>query len=217
MTGAPQKVSPVSRSLSSVDIGPISLSGHLELQHFSTLPVSSLQQLKNTKLLQAEKNSILIIRDWHATRYLTNGYNLADHAHRRRGHKPPRKCQRPPRSWRPISTRPDWSPTPSRPYQSVVFCRCGAQATDQTAATFASALEAAETAAIMTPNTEQRLRAKHPHLLTKPTGEATCRFDEDGVMVGDGWFGIVDELASWRPKSNRPAPRPAARCRRFGK
>ena len=47
------------------------------------------------------------------------------------------------------------------------------------AAALASALEAAETAAIMTPDTEQRSRAKHPHLLAKPTGEATCRFDED--------------------------------------
>ena len=50
--------------------------------------------------------------------------------------------------------------------------------------------------AFMTPENEQRLRAKHPHLLAKATGQATCRFDEDGVAVGDGWFSIVDELAT---------------------
>ena len=40
------------------------------------------------------------------------------------------------------------------------------------------------------------MRAKHPHLLAKPTGPATCRYDLDGVAVGDGWFDIVDELAT---------------------
>ena len=48
----------------------------------------------------------------------------------------------------------------------------------------------------MTPENEQRLGAKHPRLLAEPTGQATCRFDEDGVAVGDGWFGIIDELAT---------------------
>ena len=76
----------------------------------------------------------------------------------------------------------------------AVFCRRGAQTTDRTAAAFAGALEAAE--AIMTPENKQRLRAKHPHLLAKPTGNATCRFDEDGVAVDDGWFGTVDDLAT---------------------
>ena len=48
----------------------------------------------------------------------------------------------------------------------------------------------------MTPGNARDLRDKHPHLLARPAGPATCRFDEDGIAVRDGWFGIVDELAS---------------------
>ena len=49
----------------------------------------------------------------------------------------------------------------------------------------------------MSPENEQRLRAKHPRLFAKPTGKAAMvPFAVDGFAVGDGWLAILDEMAA---------------------
>jgi hypothetical protein len=64
--------------------------------------------------------------------------------------------------------------------------------------------------ATMSPENEQRLRAKHPRLFGRQESAPRSSFTEKGFAVGDGWLGILDKLANEIEQaciaSGRPLP-----------